>query len=147
MIYSLRPFLVSFLVLLQFIAPLVHAHTGEKVLSQGLHVPGLEVYAHATNETVSNDVFPCKTGGFCSNIDGQVVGVDTGVHREMAIATQRLYKKITTDVDHGYCLPQISTTFKTAFSVFFTTLNILAVPLPIQPGYDVHSPRAPPSQA
>ncbi len=144
MISSLRPFLVSFLVLLQFIAPLVHAHTSEKVLSQGLHIPGLEVYARSTDEIVSNDAFLCKTSGFCGCIDGQVVGVDTGVHRETAIATQRLYKKIITDADHGYCLP--SATFKTAISVFFTTLTIQAVPLPAHPSHVAHSPRAPPSQ-
>lgn len=147
MIYSLRPFLVTFLVLLQFIAPLVHAHTSETVLSQGLHIPGLEVYAHSTDETVSNDAFLCKTSGFCGNIDGQVIGVDTGVNRETAIATQRLYKKIITDADHGYCLPQICATFKTAFSAFFTSLTIQAVPLPAQLSYGTHSPRAPPSQA
>jgi hypothetical protein len=143
---SLRLFFVTFLVLLQFIAPLVHAHTSEKVLSQGFHIPGLEVYARSVDATLSTHALLCKTSALCGDIDGQVVGVDAGVHREMAIAMQRL-SKIIADLDLGFCFPQAPAVFKTAFSVFYITLTTLAAPLPAQLSNVAHSPRAPPLQA
>ena len=45
MFTTLRKFIVIFLVLLQLIAPLVHAHAGEDISNTGLHVPGLEMYS------------------------------------------------------------------------------------------------------
>jgi hypothetical protein len=143
---SLRLFFVTFLVLLQFIAPLVHAHTSEKVLSQGFHIPGLEVYARSVDATLSTHALLCKTNALCGDIDGHVVGVDTGVHREMAIAMQRL-SKIIADLDHGFCLSQAPAVFQTAFSAFFSTLTIQAVFLPAKLSDVAHSPRAPPLQA
>ncbi|MGZ8137233.1 MAG: hypothetical protein ACXWTQ_07865, partial [Methylococcaceae bacterium] len=44
MLTTLRKFTVIFLAILQLIAPLVHAHAGEKTSDLGLHVPGLEMY-------------------------------------------------------------------------------------------------------
>ncbi len=142
MIFSLRPFLIIFLVLLQFIAPLVHAHTSEKISSQGVHIPGLEVYANSANSTQSTDALLCGITSFCGNIDGQVVGVDTGFNREMAIAMQRLYKMIA-DLDHDYYLSPAPAVFKIVISSFFTTLTTQAVPLLGQLTYFAHSPRAP----
>lgn len=37
-------FLIIMLAMLQFVAPLVHAHSGGQNFSQGLHIPGLETY-------------------------------------------------------------------------------------------------------
>lgn len=37
-------FLFIILALLQFVAPLVHAHTGEELSVQGVHLPGYEHY-------------------------------------------------------------------------------------------------------
>jgi hypothetical protein len=151
MIFSLRPFLVTFLVLLQFIAPLVHAHTSEKILSQGLHIPGLEVYAHsepqdALNSIQSATTLLCKVSLFCSNIEGQIVGIDAGFSRDIAIPMQRLYKKIV-DLDHDYYLPQQPVIFKTVISAFNITLLIQAIPLVCQLANSSHPPRAPPAQA
>lgn len=145
MIFSLRPYLVIFLVLLQFIAPLVHAHTGEKISSQGLHIPGLEVYGHLAPENAINSTQSlCKVSVFCSNVDGQVVGIDTGLSREVAI--QRLYK-IILDLHHDYYLPapQIAL-FKTDIFAFATALPTQSVSLVGQSTHFAHSPRAPPVQ-
>ncbi len=150
MTFSFRPFLVIFLVLLQFIAPLVHAHTSEKILSNGLHIPGLEVYGRSAlpdtfNSTQSTKALPCKVSLFCSNIEGQIVGVDAGFSRNLVAPIQRLYK-ILVDVDHGYYLPQSPAVFKTVISAFATTLLTQSVPLVGQLAYSAHPPRAPPAQ-
>lgn len=42
---SIRTILLTVLILLQFIAPLVHAHAGQNISDQGLHIPGLESYS------------------------------------------------------------------------------------------------------
>lgn len=41
---SIRSLLPLFLVILQFFAPLLHAHTGQQNPHFGLHIPGLEAY-------------------------------------------------------------------------------------------------------
>jgi hypothetical protein len=145
MIFSLRPFLITFLVLLQFIAPLVHAHTSEKFSSQGVHIPGLEGYARSADSTQSTDTATalCEIISFCGNIDGQVVGVDTGFNRDIAIVMQRL-SKIIADLAHDYYLPPHPAVFKTVISSFLTTLTTQAEPLLAQLTYFSHSPRAPP---
>lgn len=143
MTFSLRPFLVTFLVLLQCIAPLVHAHTSEKVLSQGLHIPGLEVYSRSVsfNSTVSVTATLCHVSAFCSDIDGQIVGVDTGFSREVAM--QRLYK-ILADLHPSYYLPAHTIVFKPVNFTFVPISPRLSVPLVCQLAYSAHSPRAPP---
>jgi hypothetical protein len=150
MIFSLRPFLVTFLVLLQFIAPLVHAHTGEKFSSQGLHIPGLEVYGHSESSDVldstqSATALLCKVSSFCSDIEGQVVGVDAGFSRDMAIPMQRLYK-IIADFHHGYYLVSSPAIFKPRLSVFSSTLHSPIIPLASQLANSAHPARAPPAQ-
>jgi len=47
MFSALRKFVVIFLARLQLFAPLVNAHTGEKISDLRLHVPGLEMYGIA----------------------------------------------------------------------------------------------------
>jgi hypothetical protein len=144
MIFSFRPFIVTFLVLLQFVAPLVHAHTSEKFSSTGLHVPGLESYAHSTDNTVStSDDLLCKVGAFCGNFDGQIVGVDTGVNREIALPTQRL-SKIIADLDYDHYLPAYSIVSKPVITTPTIGLVIPAIQLPDQLSTFSNSPRAPP---
>ena len=46
---ALQKILVIVLVLLQFAAPLVHAHTGNEITGSGLHVPGLESFSVGSN--------------------------------------------------------------------------------------------------
>jgi hypothetical protein len=145
MIFSLRPFLVTFLVLLQFIAPLVHAHTSEKISSQGLHIPGLEVYGHSAPENAIHSTQSlCKVSSFCSDIDGQVVSVDTGLSRE---ATLKRFYKIMVDLHHDSYLPapQIPR-FKSDIFAFAAVLPTQSVLLVGQLACFAHSPRAPPAQ-
>lgn len=149
MISSLRPFLVIFLVLLQFIAPLVHAHTSEKFSSQGLHIPGLEVYGHsaledALDSTQSATVL-CKISSFCSDIEGQVVGVDAGFSRDIAMPIQRLYK-IIADLDYDTYLTPPPAAFKPRLSSVAITLHSPTIALVNQLANTAHPARAPPLQ-
>ncbi|MDD1605282.1 MAG: hypothetical protein LUP96_01080 [Methylococcaceae bacterium] len=148
MTLSLRPFLVTFLVLLQFIAPLVHAHTSEQISSQGVHIPGLEAYGRsippeALEATQSATTVLCKMSVFCSHIEGQVVGVDAGFSRDLAMPMQRLYK-IIADLHSDTYLASPPAVFKTRISVFATTLPIFTVPLVSQLANSAHPARAPP---
>ena len=150
MIFSLRLFIIACLVVLQFIAPLVHAHTSEKILSQGLHIPGLEVYDRLTpQEAVDSmqavNVSSCKAVLFCGDIDGQVVGVDAGFSRNFATPMQKLYK-IIADLPSHY-LPAHAVVFATEFSAFFVTLPNHVTPLFGRLAYFSNSPRAPPAHA
>ena len=150
MILSLRLFLVTCLVVLQFIAPLVHAHTSEKILSQGLHIPGLEVYDRSTpqdalNPTQSVNASLCKATLFCGDIDGQVVGVDAGFSRDFATPIQKRHK-IITDL-HSDFLPASTIVFETGFSTFFIPPLTHTEPFFGRLAYFPHSPRAPPAHA
>jgi hypothetical protein len=150
MIFSLRPFLVFVLVLLQCIAPLVHAHTGENFSTQGLHIPGLEVYgysasADAVDAPQSAAVLSCRISTFCSDTDGQVVGVDAGFSRDLALPIQHLHK-IIADLHHdggSAILPPV--VFHPPLATFATALYISSVSLVSQPAHSAHPARAPPA--
>lgn len=143
MIFSIRLFLVTFLVLLQFIAPLVHAHTSEETLSQGVHVPGLEHYAQSSNTNSFHENLLCKVSAFCNHIDGIVVGVDTGFNRDAVLPIQALQKIIADLHDDNY-LPVHSIIFKFVVFILIATLAISTIPLVNQLASFAHSPRAPP---
>lgn len=150
MIFSLRLFLVTCLVVLQFIAPLVHAHTSEQISAQGLHIPGLEHYGRSTpqapfNVTSSVNATLCKATVFCGDIDGQVVGVDTGFSRELATPKHKA-AKILADF-HSDVLSTATAVFVTEFSTFFIIPPAQAEPLLERLAYFLHSPRAPPTHA
>ncbi len=77
MFLILRKSLVSFLLVLQFFAPLVHAHIGEQtaVISgqtqSEIHIPGLEIYgADAQLQSINAITY---------SSDGFVIGVDAGI--------------------------------------------------------------------
>jgi hypothetical protein len=73
MLSVLNKSLVVMLAMLQFFAPLVHAHTGDKSFSQGLHIPGLEALHTFHDAAVVQNV----------NVDrgseGLLVVVDAGI--------------------------------------------------------------------
>jgi len=75
MFSTLRKYLVVFLTLLQFIAPLVHAHAGEPGSTSGLHVPGLE-YFSAEHNTPPEQL---KMLSYNNAVEGMIVAVDSGV--------------------------------------------------------------------
>ncbi len=67
-----KPFILI-LVMLQFIAPLVHGHIGEKSYTQGLHVPGLESYIFNQDTQVLLNVNQDWDS------DGVLVVIDAGI--------------------------------------------------------------------
>jgi hypothetical protein len=133
MFSTLRKFIVIFLTLLQFIAPLVHAHASEHSLKQGLHVPGLEHYG-AENKAL---VAQMKTFQHTVCANGMIVGVDLGLKQSRTNSH--------TDSDNSYYLHQQTVAFNTAVSGLDTNFS----PPPKQFVYPSftppHSPRAPPA--
>ena len=134
MFSTLRKFLVIFLTMLQFIAPLVHAHASEHSSKLGLHVPGLEQYG-AEHNTLINQM---KTLPYNVSVEGMVVAVNIGIKQSQA--------NPQTDSDNSYYLHQHTVAFNTAVSRFDTDFS----PHPQQFVYPLfipsHSPRAPPAQ-
>lgn len=106
-----RKFLVIFLTMLQFIAPLVHAHASEYSAKQGLHVPGLEHYG-AEHNTLLDQV---KTLQYNASVDGMIVGVDIGLNQNQTIPQ--------TDADNNYYLHQQTFAFNTPVSRFDTNFS------------------------
>jgi hypothetical protein len=134
MFSTLRKFLVVFLTMLQFIAPLVHAHAREHVSKQGLHVPGLEHYGAEHNAQATQLVaLQCK-----ASMDGMVVGVDLGLKQNRT--------NLRTDLDNNYYLHQQTVAFNSMVSRFDTNFS----PQPQQLVYRLfvpsNTPRAPPAQ-
>ena len=108
MFSTLRKFLVIFLTMLQFIAPLVHAHASEHSSKQGLHVPGLEHYGAEHNTLIAQ----MKTLQYNVSVDGMIVAVDTGLKRNQT--------NPQTDSDNNYYLHQQTVVFNTPVSRFDT---------------------------
>lgn len=73
MLPVLRKYLILVLAMLQFFAPLVHAHTGDKNFNQGLHMPGLESYLALQGAPVLQNV------NVEWDAEGLLVMVDTGI--------------------------------------------------------------------
>ncbi|MDD1631348.1 MAG: hypothetical protein LUP91_03945 [Methylococcaceae bacterium] len=134
MFSTLRKFLVIFLTMLQFIAPLVHAHASEHRSQPGLHVPGLEYYG-AEHNTLINQM---KTLPYNVAVDGMIVGVDIGLKQNQT--------NPHTDSDNNYFLHQQTVAFNSPISRFDTNFS----PQPQQLVYRLFIPsppsRAPPAQ-
>jgi len=133
MFSTLRNFLVIFLTMLQFIAPLVHAHASEHSSTQGLHVPGLEHYG-AEPDTLTARM---KAAHYHVAVDGVIVGVDLGLKQNR---TPR------TDADNSYYLHQQTLVFNAVVSQY----DIHYTEPPPQLAYRLFipspPPRAPPAQ-
>ncbi len=129
-----RKFLVVFLTMLQFIAPLVHAHASDHSSKQGLHVPGLEHYG-AEHNTPAAQLAPLRC---YVSMDGIIVGVDIGIKQN------RTY--FQTDSDNKYYLHQQTVAFNTAVTRFDTNFSPQLQQLVYQLLISSHSPRAPPAQ-
>lgn len=130
MFTDLRKFTVIFLAILQLIAPLVHAHAGEKVLNSGLHVPGLEMYG--SKQAVFMSVLPSHDFG----TTGVIVGVDAGIKDKPAdvIADNSLY------------LPTQAPVFNPAISAFEVNFSPQSQQFISARLLSSLSPRAPPAQ-
>ena len=134
MFSTLRKFIVIFLAMLQFIAPLVHAHASEYNSKQGLHVPGLERYGVEHNMLISQ----MKTLQYNVCVDGMIVAIDIGL-KENQTNPQSVS-------DNSYYLHQHTVPFNTAVSRVDTHFSLLPQP----PDYRLFIPspptRAPPVQ-
>lgn len=142
MMMPLRLFLVFSLVLLQCIAPLVHAHINQQTLNQGLHIPGLESYARTSEHTLINNT-SCHVNYHCTDDDGVIVGIHTGVSREITLPIQRLYKLIA-DSDNDAYLPTLSIMVKPILLLLIGCFVIPIIVLFHSFQTFVHYPRAPP---
>ena len=128
MFSTLRKFLVIFLTLLQFIAPLVHAHASEQCSQQGLHVPGLEHYGAEHNTLIDQ----MKMLQYNVSVDGMIAGVNIGLKPFNTIHQA--------DSDNNYYLHQQTIDFNStdyAFDIHFS-------PQPEQLVYRLFIPSPPP---
>ena len=130
MFSTLRKFIVIFLTILQFIAPLVHAHASEYSSKQGLHVPGLEHYDAEHNMPIDQ----MKTLQYNAFVDGMIVGVNLGLKQDQT--NPRI------DSANNYYLHQQTVVFNTPVSSFDTNFS----PQPEQLVYRLFIP-SPPSRA
>jgi len=146
MFTTLRKYTVVFLAILQLIAPLVHAHVGEKTaillnasVGAALHVPGLERYS------VDHDTSAFRIEALCCKIfthdfdsDGMLIGIDTGIKDRQTDSGP--------DLGNSYYLHQQIPAFSAAISPFdinFSPQSQLFVRRSLIPSL---SPRAPPAQ-
>jgi hypothetical protein len=145
MFTTLRKYTVVFLAILQLIAPLVHAHVGEKTAilpnsSIGnLHVPGLERYSVDRDASVFQiEALYCKVFTHDFDSDGMLIGIDTGIKDRQTNPGP--------DLDNSYYLHQQVSAFSAAISPFdinFSPQSQLFVRRSLIPSL---SPRAPPAQ-
>lgn len=131
MFSALRKFLVIFLAILQLIAPLVHAHAGEKVPGLGLHVPGLEMYG------VKHDALTFSAANYDFDADGIIVGVDAGMRDNQINAV---------DLDDNHYLHQQAVTVKVALPPFDANFSPQPAQFVSRLLIPSLSPRAPPAQ-
>lgn len=144
MFTTLRKFTVIFLAILQLIAPLVHAHVGEKVgllpnAGVGsLHVPGLEKYSAERDASVFQiETLPCNVSTHDFSSDGMLIGIDTGIKDKQTGTGSNL--------DNSYYLQQVLA-FNAVISPFDTNFSPQSQPFVRRLLVPSLSPRAPPAQ-
>jgi hypothetical protein len=138
MFSRLRIGLIAFLVLLQLVAPLVHAHTGTPIfaaINSGigkLHVPGLESLSLVSDVGLPGQYWATLN----APPEGLVVGIDTGI--------KPADQGILAAADHVYYLHQPAHLFAASFSVFDVNFSPHTTPFVSPFTVTAHSPRAPP---
>ena len=132
MLSVVRKYLILVLAILQLFVPLVHAHTGEKNLNHGLHVPGLELYGikhHAAFMQNVNDGW---------NAEGLLVTVDAGIKnpQDMSVVeTGQSFAVLPSGQLHVFALPENDSNFSPQQQSFTFRRHLSTL-----------SPRAPPAQ-
>ena len=126
MFSTVRKFIVIFLTLLQFIAPLVHAHASEFNSKQGLHVPGLERYGLEKQTLLAQ----MKALQHTDSVEGIMVAVDIGVKQSQI--------NLQTGSDNACYLQSQTLVFNSKISRFDTNFS------PQQPVYRLFIPLPPP---
>lgn len=132
MLTTLRKFTVIFLAILQLIAPLVHAHVGEKYPDFGLHVHGIEMHG-VEHDTL---VFHAVNHDFSS--EGIIVGIDAGM-RDKQVST-------VADSNNSHYLHQQASVFNAAISPFDINFSPQSQQFVCRLFIPSLSPRAPPAQ-
>lgn len=130
MIPRLQKLLIILLVLLQFTAPLVHAHTGSDIAELGVHVPGLE------SLSVGADLDKISSDHIDIYHETSLVGISAAIQQKspITVAPASLY----IDLPNGsYCV-----------SLDISLLNFSPPETPPVPDLLVspHFARAPPRQ-
>jgi hypothetical protein len=138
MLFNLRKFVFIFLALLQFVAPLVHAHAGgnSQLLVNGgsaqLHIPGLESYS------IEHEASLFESVSSHYDAEGVVISVDAGIKHQQA--------KLIDDIDNNYFIPLLSIAPKQSVSLFDTNFSPQGPILVCRHLITSHTPRAPPAQ-
>ena len=125
----MRRFLILSLALLQFAAPLLHAHTGRNFLVEGVHLPGLEfIIQHGeVPEILATDV--------SRETHGVIIGIGSGIELKDFCFDQTVDPCIileTPVLDHRIITGPVN---------FSPQLISFVIDRPSPPG----SPRAPPA--
>lgn len=130
MLTVLKRFLVFFLVILQLIAPLVHAHTSPDIFHTGLHLPGLEMLSAPADAPETDSVSKPTTDA------GLIIGLDTGIEQQ-AIDLSDQFQPFA--VLAHFAVPESrELSFIINFSPHHRNLSASS------PLINPHSPRAPP---
>jgi hypothetical protein len=131
MLLSSRSLLPLFLVILQFFAPLLHAHTGQQHPHFGLHIPGLEAYNTVAGGAVASQPEAC-----CTAAQDCIVAVGDGFRENTERAAEH--------PAGGDCLPLVAWIFSTAAEP--DALASFPQPPSLQSRHRIPSPspRAPP---
>jgi hypothetical protein len=129
MLSSPTNFLIIILALLQFVAPLVHAHTGEEHSKPNIHLPGFEHFSLKGDSPALHSITH-------PNVDAcSIISIGSAIQ----------HKKIYTDYTTAYFLPTEILSIK---SVAYHSLIKLALQQQIHSKirpYKSFSARAPPS--
>lgn len=134
--------LIIFLVWLQFFAPLLHTHTGDKFFVQGIHVPGLERFEikHHSKTSTHVEMF-CKFAS-CNFDEGQVIGVNTGFKSSKDVLLPKPHSKFFALDD--YIVLQLALLIRTVILVLLILFLLQKnIPVKLFPAL-AHTPRAPP---
>lgn len=132
MLLLIRKYLILILALLQLVAPLVHAHTGHKSFTQGLHIPGLELYRTSQDASVLQAV---NSG---SDAEGLLIVVDAGIKSpqdSMTVTVEQHYTLPSMSQLPVSTLPETDSNFSPQYRAFHSR-ELLSI----------SAPRAPPAQ-
>lgn len=133
MLLSNRKFLLLFLVMLQFFAPLLHAHAGQS-RHFGFHIPGLEF---CFGNPGPGNFSAIQSDHTLSNADDFIVSVNDGIQENRSLAES--------DMQNDCCLPLLKAMLRpVAGSIIFKGYSEPPL-LPSRTRLLTRSQRAPPA--
>jgi len=122
MVIKLRQTIVTLLVLLQFVAPLLHAHSGVELTQDSVHLPGLEVMDnHYSGADTLKSISQHEACGFAVGIGipylCEISGVDSPLivdNNILSNCTQQSEKLIFYQLDDYFPKPPTQTNISRA---------------------------------